>query len=126
MSDFQQWQAQLTEHCPDAYLAIYLYDPRFGKSMLFATNDDKRIYYKHRSAEDVPLPLEYQTLPGANELCWTAHKELDIITPEDFAQFRSWYSKKPHWKTKDSNGEAIFIVQTGWVWVGQSPTPPVR
>lgn len=109
---------------PDMYLAIWLYDIRFGKSQIVTAIEERILRYEHsfKKAQPVPLPIEYQALPGMADLIWTAHAEVDVFTPDEFAELGKWGSRRNHWQAKFTNDGDCIVVQVGWVWVGRVPT----
>lgn len=125
LTDFFEWQRQLTSLCPKSWLSIRLYDPRFGLSQLDAAIDEQQAYFERRygyEEENVPLPPEFRSLPGAAQLRWACHAVVDVYSPNEFAEHYSWYKKKPHWPAQTTNDEDCVVVQTGYVWVGRVPT----
>ena len=125
LADFFEWQRQLTPLYPDFYLSIRLFDPRFGLSQLDAAIQEQQAYFERRfgyEGEDVPLPPEYQALPGADKLQWTAYPEVDVYGLDEFAEYYGWYKRKPHWQEQTTDGEDCVVVQTGYVWVGRAAT----
>ncbi len=125
LTDLQQWRAQLVPLYPDVYLAIYLYDSRFGLSQVIAAIGTRKPRYERRRfgpEQDIPLPSEYRDLPGVADLIWTAHAEVDVFMPDEFAAFGRWGKRKPHWLASTTDGDDCVVVQTGWVWVGRVPT----
>jgi hypothetical protein len=125
LTDFFEWQRQLTPVYLKFYLSIRLYDPRFGLSQLDAATHEQQAYFERRfgdEGEDVPLPFEYQSLPGAAQLRWTCYAEVDVYGVDEFAEYYAWYKRKPYWSAQNSNGEDCVVVQTGYVWVGRVAT----
>ncbi|MDJ0365401.1 hypothetical protein QMK33_09565 [Hymenobacter sp. H14-R3] len=124
LTDLQQWREQLVPLYPDLYLAIWLYDIRFGLSQVVTAIEERRLYYAHcfKEAQPIPLPIEYQDLPGVADLTWTAHAEVDVFTPDEFAELGKWDSRRNHWRAKFTDGNDCLVVQVGWVWVGRVPT----
>ncbi|MFD1467272.1 hypothetical protein ACFQ48_03470 [Hymenobacter caeli] len=124
MTDLQQWREQLTPLYPDLYLAIWLHDIRFGLSKVTAAIERLKTVYEQRlpEAQPVPLPIEYQSLPGVADLIWTAHAEIDVLSPKEFAESGKWGSRRRHWSAVDDDGEECIVVQIGWIWVGRVPT----
>ena len=126
LADFFEWQRQLAPLYPSFYLAIRLFDPRFGLSQLDVAIHEQQTYFERRfrhEGESVPLPLEYQSIPGADKLHWTAYAEVDVFDFEEFAELGAWGSRKPHWEAESNYGPGM-VVQTGWFWVGQLPKQP--
>jgi hypothetical protein len=125
LADFFAWQQQLTLLYPAFWLSIRLYDPRFGLSQLDAAVHEQQAYFERRFGSEglaIPLPPEYQSLPGAAHLHWTCYAEIDVLEPDEFAEHYSWYKKKPYWTDQDANGEDCVLVQTGHFWVGRAAT----
>jgi len=122
--DLQQWHEQLTPLYPDLYLAIWLYDIRFGLSQVVAAIAERKLRYEHlfKEAQPVALPAEYQELPGVSDLIWTAHAEVDVFTPDEFAELGKWGLRRNHWLAKTTDGDDCMVVQVGWVWVGRPKT----
>ena len=123
LADFFNWQRQLTPLYPDFWLSIRLYAPRFGLSQLDAAIHEQQAYFeRHFSGEgaEVPLPPEYQSLPGAEQLRWTCHPVLDGFRPDEFAEQYDWYRRRTYWTDQDADGEDWIVVQTGYVWVGRA------
>jgi hypothetical protein len=123
LTDLQQWREQLTPLYPTLYLAIWLYDMRFGKSQVVMAIEERQPYYEHffGEAQPIPLPSEYEDLPGVADLTWSAHEEVDVFSPEEFAELGKWGARKRHWLAMTTDGEACVVMQTGWVWVGRVP-----
>ncbi len=121
VADFHAWHRELAAHYPDFYLAVWLYEPEFGRSQLVASIKDKqaRDEYFFDYILRKPLPAEYQSVPGVAALKWTASPEVVAYWPDEFAEVSSWAIYKPHWKTETADGETLFIVQIGIVWVGE-------
>jgi hypothetical protein len=125
--DFYHWQVQLKERYSDFYLAVWLFEPRFGHSQLVTAIEERKAHYEqlfmhwagarvHPSRE---LPPEYQALPGVLDLHWTSYPDVELLLPDEFAEQRAWVAKKPHWPGETVDGEPYIAVQVGWVWVGQ-------
>lgn len=123
VADLRQWQTQLTPLYPSLYLAIWLYDVHFGKSEAVAAIKEHRTRYEYffGEAHPIPLPIEYQGLSGVAELNWTAHEEVEVFSPEEFAELGKWGARRRHWPALTTDGAACIVVQVGWVWVGQLP-----
>lgn len=124
LNDVQQWHSQLASLYSEFYLAIWLYEPRFGLSQLVVktkNQDIERYKAMFGEASAVALPIEYQLLPGAEKLQWTAYPEIDFYDTEEFTEMGRWAARKPHWKVNTIQGPYI-AVQSGWVWVGQFAT----
>ena len=122
LTDFFEWERQLTASHSEFWLSIRLYDLRFGLSQLDAAIREQQAYFERRfedTGEGMALPLEYQSLPGAGQLRWTCYAEGDVFGPDEFAELGSWALKKPHWETEDSNGSPVIFMQTGYKWVGR-------
>ena len=124
-ADFQQWRAQLLGNQPDFYLAVWLFEPRFGLSQVVAATEAQQAHYENlfEDATARPLPAEYQSLPGIGLLHWTAYPDVEVLWPAEFTEYRVQYAHRPHWPVTTPAGEACVAVQVGWVWVGQMPTP---
>jgi hypothetical protein len=124
LADLRQWREQLTPLYPDLYLAIYLYNVRFGKSEVVAATGKRKAYYEQSlgDAQPIPLPTEYQSLPGVAELTWTAHAEVDVFSPEEFAELGRWGTRHRHWRATTTEDDDCIVVQTGDVWVGRVRT----
>jgi hypothetical protein len=122
LADFFEWHQQLTALYPAFWLSIRLYDLRFGLSQLDAAIDRQQAYFEQRfedRGEGMPLPPEYQSLPGAAQLRWTCYAEGDVFDLDEFAELGSWALRKPHWEAEDSNGNPVVFIQTGYKWVGR-------
>lgn len=118
------WYAELAARHESFYLAVWLYEPDFGRSQLVAGIAEKQEGYAHVFAEVAeaaapPLPAEYLSLPGVADLHWIARAETTTIWPEDLLDTDAWALQKPHWPASTADGQAIIVVQIGWVWVGQ-------
>jgi len=125
LADFFAWQRQLMASYSDFWLSIRLYDHRFGLGQLDAAIHEQQAYFERRFQDegmDIPLPPEYQSLPGAAQLRWTCYPVLDGLRPDEFTEQYAWYKKKPYWTDQDADGEEWIVVQTGYVWVGQAAT----
>lgn len=124
---FKQWQAQLSQYYADYYLAVWVFESRFGNSQLVAAVADRQAHYENLFGEAGPfrpapareLPPEYRAVPGISGLRWKSHADIQALTLEDFADLGRWASSKPHWEGKTVDGEPYIAVQVGWVWVGQ-------
>lgn len=127
VSDFHYWQTQLMGLYPDFYLAIWLFEPRFGHSQLVTAIRERKAYYEQlfghwvgsRVHPPQALPPEYQALPGVQDLHWTRYPDVELLLLDDFAEQSAWATKKPHWPGETLDGEPYIAVQVGWVWVGQ-------
>ncbi len=125
LTDFFEWQQQLTPLYPTFWLSIRLYDPRFGLSQLDVAIHEHQAYFEgHFRNEEggVPLPPEFQSLPGAAQLRWACYAEVDAFSPAEFAEYHTLYKRKPYWSAQDSKGEDCVAVQTGYVWIGRAAT----
>jgi hypothetical protein len=124
LTDLQQWRTQLTPLYPDLYLAIWLYDVRFGLSQVVTAIERMQTVYERRfsQAQPIPLPSEYHGLPGVSDLSWSAHAEVDVFTPDEFDELGKWGSHRNHWQARTTDGDDCIVVQVGWVWVGRVPT----
>jgi hypothetical protein len=124
LADLRQWHAQLTPLYPGLHLAIYLYDNHFGLSEVAAAIGRQKSYYEGRfqEAHPIPLPTEYQSLPGVSELAWTAHAEMDVFSLDDFAELGAWGTRRRHWLATTTDGDDCIVVQRGWIWVGRVAT----
>jgi hypothetical protein len=128
VADCARWQTELSARYESFYLAVWLYEPDFGRSQLVAGVAEKQEWYKHLFTEvdktnAPPLPAEYRLLPRINDLQWVAYAETTAIWPADLLGDDAWALKKPHWPGKTDDGRAVIVVQIGWVWVG-TPKPP--
>ncbi|WP_375415949.1 hypothetical protein [uncultured Hymenobacter sp.] len=123
LADFQQWHKELASFHSEFYLAVWLFEPRFGQSQLVAGISERKTRYEgiFSEAENTPLPVEYQELPGVAALRWVRHAEVEAFWADEFAERGTWASSKPHWEFKTLDGETCIAVQVGWVWVGQAP-----
>ena len=123
VADFQNFHQQLAAHYADFYLALWLYEPEFGRSQLVAGVEEKQAWYEGLWDEtlDVPLPDYYQTIPGVAALHWTARPEVVSYWADEFAELPARIRQKPHQAFVTPAGEDFFEVQIGWVWVGQWP-----
>jgi hypothetical protein len=121
VTDYYRWHEQLSADYQDFYLAVWLYNPEFGRSQLVAGIEEKQTWYEGVFDESVsvPLPTEYQSIPGVAALHWTARAEVQAYWPNEFAELGSWALNRPHWEAETTNGEPFFTVQIGTVWVGQ-------
>jgi hypothetical protein len=125
--DFYSWHTQLTALYPDFYLAVWLFEPRFGQSQLVTVIGARKAHYEqlftHWAGGSAPpnqaLPPEYETLAGVQNLHWTRYPDVEPFLLDEFAQQRAWAMTKPHWPGKTVDGEPYVAVQVGWVWVGQ-------
>ena len=121
VADYKEWHKQMAARYNEFYLAVWIFDPTFGESEVVVAIEEKMDGYAERHGDvlALPLPPEYQSLPGIHDLQWTAHEYLMPYLPDDFAQMRKWAARKPHWPAEDSNGDPLVVVQLGVVWVGQ-------
>lgn len=124
VADFHNWHRELAAQYTDFYLAVWLYEPEFGRSQLVAGIEEKLALYEGVFGEDLekPLPVEYQSLPGVAGLRWTARPEFMTYWPDEFAELGNWVANKPHWEVEADDGKPYFAVQIGHVWVGQAAT----
>jgi hypothetical protein len=124
VADFHAWQQELAARYTDYYLAVWLYEPDFGRSQLVAGIEKQKVWYEQIVDEpgDLPFPAEYQTLPGVSDLHWTAQRETTVIWPEDLHSTDAWALKEPHWEAVTAAGEPVIVVQIGWIWVGRAAT----
>jgi hypothetical protein len=115
LTDLWQWREQLAPLYPDLYLAIWLYDSRFGKSQVVTAIEERKLRYEHlfKEAQPVALPAEYQSLPGAADLVWTAHAEVDVFMPDEFAELGKWGARRHHWLATTTDGDDCIVVQVG-------------
>lgn len=124
VADCVRWQAELAARYADFYLAVWLYEPDFGRSQLVAGIAEKREWYAQvftevPEAAAPPLPAEYRLVPRVVDLHWVAHAETTTIWPEDLLDADAWALKKPHWPGSTADGQEVIVVQVGWVWVGR-------
>ena len=121
VADYQEWHQQMAIRYHDFYLAVWIFDSTFGESEVIAAIDEKVESYAHRFGEvlELPLPPEYQSLPGVNDLTWTAKEYVAVYSPEDFTEMGRWAARKPHWSVEGDDGEPLVLVQLGVVWVGE-------
>jgi hypothetical protein len=124
VADFHNWQRELAAHYAAYYLAVWLYEPDFGRSQLVAGIEQQKGWYEAIVDEpgDLPFPAAYQSLPGVADLQWTAQRETTVIWPEDLSSTDSWALKKPHWEAVTAAGQPVIVVQIGWIWVGRAAT----
>lgn len=123
VADFQRWHAILARHYPQFYLAVWLFEPDFGNSQVVAGIEENIPGYENAFGKllNLPLPAAYQALAGMSDLHWTARAQVAVFWPDEFAEVRSWAATKPHWEFTTSTGDLFFAVQTGIVWIGESP-----
>jgi hypothetical protein len=123
VADFHHWQSQIASDYPEFYLAVWLFEPEFGRSQLVAGIEEKMTLYEGIFGPeiDLPLPAEYQQLSGVAELHWFARATVEAFWPDDFAELGSWGTNRPHWKVETADGQPFFAVQVGRVWIGQKP-----
>jgi hypothetical protein len=121
VADYQEWHRQMVSQYDAFYLAVWIFEPTFGESQLVAAVEERMSGYaeRHEDVLELPLPAEYQSLPGVNDLRWTAYEYLMPHWPDDFAAIGKWATRKAHWSGKDSNGDPLVVVQLGVVWVGR-------
>ena len=121
VADYKEWHKQMVARYTDFYLAVWIFDPTFGESEVVVAIEKKvdSCAGRHGDVLDLPLPLEYQSLPEVYDLQWTAKKYLTVCSPKDFAEMGKWAARKPHCSTEGSEGEPLIIVQLGVVWVGR-------
>ena len=119
--DYKEWHQQMVARYEDFYLAVWILDPTFGESEVVVAIEEKTDRYAGRFGEvvDLPLPPEYRSLPGINDLRWIAKEYVTVYSLEDFIEMGKWASRKPHWPVEGSDGEPLVLVQLGVVWVGQ-------
>jgi hypothetical protein len=124
VADFHAWYQQLVAHYSDFYLAVWLYEPEFGRSQLVAGLDERKVWSEDHfgELERPPFPAEYHALPGVAGLHWTAQPEITVLWPEELADTDAWALKKPHHEIQLSTGEAAIVVQIGWIWEGTAAT----
>jgi len=124
VADFHAWHQKLAAQYADFYLAVWVYEPEFGRSQLVAGIKERQTWYEGIFGEDLekPLPVEYQSLPGIAELRWTARPEFMTYWPDEFAELGNWVATKPHWEVEGDDGQPFFAVQIGCVWVGRAAT----
>ncbi|GGG61525.1 hypothetical protein GCM10011378_41940 [Hymenobacter glacieicola] len=123
-----QWHSQLKRRYSNFYLAIWLHEPTaegFCHSRLMVAVAERSRYYESlfSDAQEMPLPLEYLTVPGIETLTWRAYPREALFTPDEYAQAASWVSNKPHTRGVSKQGKSCIRVQFGWEWVGQIPAP---
>ena len=126
IADFHYWYGTLAAQYADFYLAVWLYEPEFGRSQLVAGIKEQRAWYESvfdNPVTNMPLPTEYLTLPGAAQLQWTARAEIAVFWSDEFAGLPARIRNKPHRTAETADGQPIFVVQIGIVWVGQLPHP---
>jgi hypothetical protein len=121
VANYREWYKQMMVRYDDFYLAVWIFDPTFGESEVVVAIEEKMDGYAERHGEvlELPLPPEYQSLPGVDDLTWTAKEYVTAYTPKGFAEMGRWASRKPHWPTEGDDGEQLVLVQLGVVWVGQ-------
>ena len=121
VADYKEWHKQMVNRYTDFYLAVWIFDPTFGESEVVVAIEEKVDRYDGRFGEvlDLPLPSEYQSLAGIDDLRWTAREYVMVYSPEGFEEMGKWALRKPHWPVEGSDGEPLVLVQLGIVWVGQ-------
>lgn len=127
VADCGRWYSELATRYSDFYLAVWLYEPDFGRAQLIAGIEEKQAWYEGMFAEVAaadapPFPTDYQLLPGVTNLHWTARAEITTCCPEDLLDVDAWVLKKPHWPGKTADGREVNVVQIGWIWIGQVKT----
>jgi hypothetical protein len=119
VADYQQWRVQLRRQYSDFYLAVWLFEPDFGDSQLVAGIKEQHYEGLFGEPLNLPLPSEYQSLPGITNLQWNARANITVFDAEDFATLGLWAANRPHRPVEGTNGELLVAVQVGVVWVGQ-------
>jgi hypothetical protein len=130
VADCCRWHAELATRYAGFYLAIWLYEPAFGRTQLVAGIEEQQAWYEGvfaevAAADAPPFPAEYQLLPGVTDLHWTARAETITCWPEDLLDVDAWALKKPHWPGHTADGREIIVVHIGWIWVGQVKTTSI-
>lgn len=126
VADFHRWHQVLATRYPDFYLAVWLFEPEFGRSQLVAGIEEKQAWYEGVFGEPIPnfpLPDEYMALPDMAGLYWTARAEIAVFWPDEFDELSARTRNRPYRKTETADGQPIFVVQIGLVWVGQLSHP---
>lgn len=121
VADYKEWHRQMVTRYTNFYLAVCVFDPTFGESEVVVAVENMMEHYAERHGDvlDLPLPPEYQSLPGIHDLQWTAKQYLTVYSPEEFTEMGRWGRNKPHWPAVNSNDKPLIIVQLGVVWIGQ-------
>lgn len=124
VANCSRWYEELAARYPSFYLAVWLYEPDFGRSQLVAGIAEKQEWYEHvftevAEADAPPLPAEYRLVPRVADFQWIAQAETTTIWPEDLFDTDAWALKKPHWPARTADGREVIVVQIGWVWVGR-------
>jgi hypothetical protein len=117
VADCCRWHAELelATYYSTFYLAVWLYEPEFGRTQLVAGIEEKQAWYvsvfaEVAAAEAPPFPAEYLLLPGVTDLHWTARAEITTCWPEDLLDVDAWALTKPHWLSKTTDGREIIVV----------------
>lgn len=125
LTTFLAWQPALTALAEPVYAAVWLVQPEFAHGSQVVTGigiraDYYRTLFGEPASEVLPLPAEYQKVPGADKLTWQTHRWEVWYDADDFpAGWPASLLQHPHYEQQYSDGRLFLVVQTGWVWVGQ-------
>ncbi|WP_019949364.1 hypothetical protein [Hymenobacter aerophilus] len=125
LQTFFQWQESAIQLAEPVYLAIWLSNVDFAsQSQVVAAIQGRIGWYENIFGEPAPtgppLPPEFQSLPGAEQLTWTTHRRHEWLDAEDFPN--GWPARllrREHTLHTLEDGRAFLEVPRGWVWVGQ-------
>jgi hypothetical protein len=125
VAGFFSRQQSLQHYPQDYFLAVRIKEPDFGDSRLIVAVEEWKTRYENGYSEPedmLPLPQEYRSIPGVNQLHWTTHRIVYHCTLEDFQYDREMgFKPSHHWPYEDDDGSPMVMVQVGWEWVGQAP-----
>ncbi|WP_400191083.1 hypothetical protein [Hymenobacter sp. B81] len=122
-----QWQCQLQDYAEPHYLAVWVMNSVFRESQVVAGVGSRREYYAGvfglPDPAAPPLPPEYQAVPGAGQLRWTAYQHEVPVGHWEFddAAEATQFLRRVRYRTvADAAGNPLYLIRLGRVWVGKA------
>ncbi|GAA4387248.1 hypothetical protein [Hymenobacter koreensis] len=126
-----QWQQELTANPDPYYLAIWLMESCFRDSQVVAAIEQRIGHYERvfelPDPTAPPLPPEYEAVPGAELLHWTAYHHavphtFDAATasPQEQQEWAAFLRRVQYRTVPNAECGTVYLISTGRVWVGRS------
>lgn len=128
-----QWQRELAAYPEPYQLALELFEQSFPDSRVIVRIRGCIWTDAERAATPVPgnppLPAEYQSVPGIEQLCWTACYQEQETSAEDYpddaegrAALQAMLRRFGYREAVDAAGRPVYYLRISRVWVGTAPT----